>query len=600
MNPPSIIFKKRVLGNGSFGKTYLISFETHPNEMYALKQLYKPFVSKDSLLKEYNFIKTLKNENFNKVFDLFENGDYYELVMELADTNLKEYFEKKNFFPINEIKHILLSLNNIFYEMNNNNYFFRDIKPENILIKFNQNIQNNNQIYNYTVKLNDIGILKLQMEKGDLKNYCGYQKFLSPELLNYFVNRKKNFDNRSDIYSIGMLLYYLLFQKIYKNGDSFEFIEDEDLKNLLPLMLKENPNERISWNDYFQHNFCNINNLNNNNFDQNKQNYRNYLCTSSYKNNIKENLNFYKNFEINKNSFENNNNFNNNNFNNNNLYNTSIVPSNDPLLNYISPLNITKIKNEYNIFKSNIENKNIDFANIYTQTELNKIFDTYSKNVSEEVEIKTLNEKENFFYIGECKKDTNIRHGRGICVNIISKLLVLGQFENDNANGNCIIFKVDNNSNNCYYYEGEVKNLIKNNKGFFYCFGNQTCYYGDWKEDKYDGFGTKLNKNNSYRGDWKNGKREGKGVETYSYNEKYEGDFKNDKRDGKGIYHYKNESYYDGEWYEDKKDGNGIIVEKDGKTFTGQFIKGVKNGYGKLMKNGNVIEDGIYKDGKIN
>ncbi len=46
------------------------------------------------------------------------------------------------------------------------------------------------------------------MDKGDLKNYCGYQKFLSPELLNYFTNRKKNFDNRSDIYSIGMLLYY--------------------------------------------------------------------------------------------------------------------------------------------------------------------------------------------------------------------------------------------------------------------------------------------------------------------------------------------------------------------------------------------------------
>ena len=157
MNPPSKIFKKKVLGNGSFGKTYLISFETHPNEMYALKQLYKPFISKDSLLKEYNFIKTLKNENFNKVFDLFENGDYYELVMELSDTNLKEYFENKNFFPITEIKHILLSLNNIFYEMNNNNYFFRDIKPENILIKFNQNIQNNNQIYNYTVKLNDLG-----------------------------------------------------------------------------------------------------------------------------------------------------------------------------------------------------------------------------------------------------------------------------------------------------------------------------------------------------------------------------------------------------------------------------------------------------------
>ena len=597
MNPPSIIFKKRVLGNGSFGKTYLISFETHPNEMYALKQLYKPFVSKDSLLKEYNFIKTLKNENFNKVFDLFENGDYYELVMELADTNLKEYFEKKNFFPINEIKHILLSLNNIFYEMNNNNYFFRDIKPENILIKFNQNIQNNNQIYNYTVKLNDIGILKLQMEKGDLKNYCGYQKFLSPELLNYFVNRKKNFDNRSDIYSIGMLLYYLLFQKIYKYGDSFEFIEDEDLKNLLPLMLKENPNERISWNDYFQHNFCNINNLNNNYLDIKKQNFRNYLCVSSYKNNIKENLNFYKNFEL-KNSTDMNNLNNINNFFNNNSihnsYNVSIIPSNDPILNYITVSNMNKIIEKYNNFKLLFENVKPDFTNNNNLPKLNTILDAYPKNVSCEVEIKTIDDN-NTFYNGECKKDSFIKHGRGIYINLTEKEIIIGQFENAQPNGKCEKYYLNNNP---YYFEGEFKNSSKN-KGFYYTFNNQTCYYGDWENDKFHGFGTKLNKNNSYRGDWKYGKREGKGVETYSNNEKYEGDFKNDKREGKGIYYYNNETYYDGEWIEDKKDGNGKIVEKDGKVFEGKFIKGIKNGYGKLMENGKIIEDGIYKDGKI-
>ena len=114
MKPPCQIYRKKLLGNGSFGKTFLISFETHANEDYVLKQLYKPFISKDSLLKEYNFIKTIKNENYDKIYDLFENDDYYEIIMEFCDTNLKEYFENKKFFTITEIKHILFSLNNIF------------------------------------------------------------------------------------------------------------------------------------------------------------------------------------------------------------------------------------------------------------------------------------------------------------------------------------------------------------------------------------------------------------------------------------------------------------------------------------------------------
>jgi hypothetical protein len=83
------------------------------------------------------------------------------------------------------------------------------------------------------------------------------------------------------------------------------------------------------------------------------------------------------------------------------------------------------------------------------------------------------------------------------------------------------------------------------------------------------------------------GKRHGKG-ELHFYNgNKYFGDWKNDKKDGFGIFITELSIYY-GLWSLDEKEGMGIEIFKDGSYFDGFWKKGIKSGEG-LMKLSNGI-----------
>ena len=73
------------------------------------------------------------------------------------------------------------------------------------------------------------------------------------------------YKNTCDLYSIGITIYLLYLGKdsLEKYGihDNFDpkiipkAKEDKDLDDLLKKLLKEKPNERISWQDYFDHPF---------------------------------------------------------------------------------------------------------------------------------------------------------------------------------------------------------------------------------------------------------------------------------------------------------------------------------------------------------
>ena len=82
----------------------------------------------------------------------------------------------------------------------------------------------------------------------------------------------ESYNNKSDIWSLGIIIYYMLYKKypyegkteysLYQNIQSnkiTKFSEDEELNDLLMKMLKEDVNERISWEDYFNHSFFNKN-----------------------------------------------------------------------------------------------------------------------------------------------------------------------------------------------------------------------------------------------------------------------------------------------------------------------------------------------------
>ena len=144
------------------------------NCFVAIKKIYKDKIKeemkftlcKDEITEEdfrpeiEKFNKELENmqkchcDNSVNIYDYYDNGNEFTIIMELCDETLFHLLcRKKNGFSSKEIKSILLQLNNVFKRMNYYNISHRDIKLNNILIKYL-----NPQKSQYKILLSDYGI----------------------------------------------------------------------------------------------------------------------------------------------------------------------------------------------------------------------------------------------------------------------------------------------------------------------------------------------------------------------------------------------------------------------------------------------------------
>ena len=77
---------------------------------------------------------------------------------------------------------------------------------------------------------------------------------MAPEIIN-----QEPYNNKVDLWSIGIIIYELFYKRFPKFDDNYNIIsnlpDDEYLKDLILKLLKKNPEERISWKDYFNHPF---------------------------------------------------------------------------------------------------------------------------------------------------------------------------------------------------------------------------------------------------------------------------------------------------------------------------------------------------------
>ena len=139
-------------------------------------------------------------------------------------------------------------LNNAFKVLEANNIIHRDIKLENILVKY-LDYSNKSEML---IKLGDFGLSRQFFGYIDT-SFCGSPETMAPEILNELP-----YNNKVDLYSIGMVmyeLYYKKFPKFNKNYIPNELPDDENFRDILEKLLKKNPDERLSWKEYFIHPF---------------------------------------------------------------------------------------------------------------------------------------------------------------------------------------------------------------------------------------------------------------------------------------------------------------------------------------------------------
>ena len=212
-------------------------------------------------MKEINVIKNISEKiNYSCKFkDYFETEEYNYTILSYYDDNLENYFKnnKKNFSP-NLIKKIFKQLNLVFEELLKKKIVHRNIMPSNILIKYS-----NEEKTNFVSVLTDYGISKEYGEDGIITGCIGNFNFMAPEVIK---EKNSKYKNNCDLFSIGVTIYYLYFGKYPFNRKyigvqptilDIKINEDKQLEDLLIKLLKENPDERITWKDYFAHPFFN-------------------------------------------------------------------------------------------------------------------------------------------------------------------------------------------------------------------------------------------------------------------------------------------------------------------------------------------------------
>ena len=240
------------LDRGGFGIVFKAK-DMETGEIVAIKKISKKDdYQKNDITNEAKIMKIISGKIKNCIYkDYFETDDYCYIVSSYYDDNLRNYLRHKNNLPPILINKIFRQLNETFKELLNNHIVHRDISPDNILIKFDDvNKRNFNSV------LTDYGVSKFQNDEDDLmRTVIGKYKFMAPE-----ITKGEGYKNTCDLYSIGVTIYLLYFgvnpfDKFLIDGDISTIEEDKDLNDLVRKLLKKNPNERISWKEYFEHQF---------------------------------------------------------------------------------------------------------------------------------------------------------------------------------------------------------------------------------------------------------------------------------------------------------------------------------------------------------
>ena len=147
---------------------------------------------------------------------------------------------------LNLIQKILIQLNDALRIMKNKNISHRDIKPENILIKYiNQN--------DFIIKLSDFGLGKELSSKNYFTSNVGTNFFKAPEVEN------NKYDYKADLYSIGIVLYFLYFGE-YPINEIKNNYDNKEIEDLINNLIEKDYNKRLDWNNFILSLFWRISN----------------------------------------------------------------------------------------------------------------------------------------------------------------------------------------------------------------------------------------------------------------------------------------------------------------------------------------------------
>ena len=198
-----------VIGTGGMAVVYRAR-DNRLNRLVAVKILKDEFSENEEFRQmfqgESQAVAMLSHPNIVSVYDVSQSGEQDYIVMELLEgITLKQYLEQKGRLDWREALHFSTQIAKALDHAHSRGIVHRDIKPHNIML-----------IKDGSVKVADFGIARISAAKQTLtREALGSVHYISPEQA-----RGAYVDNRSDLYSFGVVMYEMLVGRPPYDGDT--------------------------------------------------------------------------------------------------------------------------------------------------------------------------------------------------------------------------------------------------------------------------------------------------------------------------------------------------------------------------------------------
>ncbi len=221
----------KLIGEGGMANVYL-AHDMILDRDVAVKVLRGDLADDEKFVRRFQreaiSASSLSHPNIVEMYDVGEDNGQYFIVMEYVDgKTLKSLIKRRGALTLPEVVDIMLQLTSAIACAHDSYIIHRDIKPQNVLI-----------LDNGVVKITDFGIATAlnNNEATQTNSVMGSVHYLPPEQAN-----GNGATMKSDIYSLGILMYELLTGKIPFKGENAVEIAIKQMREEIPSVREENP-----------------------------------------------------------------------------------------------------------------------------------------------------------------------------------------------------------------------------------------------------------------------------------------------------------------------------------------------------------------------
>ena len=223
----------KCIGRGANAEVFLVKYK-RLEQLRAMKRIHKNLVKYNQWTKEIYILKHLKHPCIPIIYDIEEDETYYYIFEEYMEgESLVTYRRRYENLSESTIISFSIQICELIEYLHSREYpiLYLDLKPSNLLIEGEQ------------IKLVDFGAAKIVSRDSKEESY-GTKGYAAPE--QYKVGETSI---ATDIYGIGMMMYYLLTGRNPRGGDepifeSKELRRHRELCKLIHSTIRHNPLER--------------------------------------------------------------------------------------------------------------------------------------------------------------------------------------------------------------------------------------------------------------------------------------------------------------------------------------------------------------------